>query len=64
MNFIPWNPVEGLDFRRPAAERSFELARHLNAHGVLAKLRDSAGQDVEGGCGQLRARIIPREALP
>jgi 23S rRNA (adenine2503-C2)-methyltransferase len=23
---------------------------------VLTKLRDSAGQEVDGGCGQLRAR--------
>jgi len=25
---------------------------------VLTKLRHSAGQDVEGGCGQLRARTL------
>jgi 23S rRNA (adenine2503-C2)-methyltransferase len=25
---------------------------------VLTKLRDSAGQDVDGGCGQLRARAL------
>jgi 23S rRNA (adenine2503-C2)-methyltransferase len=25
---------------------------------VLTKLRHSAGQDVEGGCGQLRARAV------
>ena len=33
-------------------------ARYLWLHrqGVLTKLRHSAGQDVEGGCGQLRAR--------
>jgi 23S rRNA (adenine2503-C2)-methyltransferase len=41
------------------------MARALNGRGVLAKLRDSAGQDVEGGCGQLRAREIRwREAAP
>jgi adenine C2-methylase RlmN of 23S rRNA A2503 and tRNA A37 len=26
---------------------------------VLTRLRRSAGQDVEAGCGQLRARLIP-----
>ncbi len=56
MNFIPWNPVAGLPFRRPAAERALTMARHLNERGILAKLRDSAGQDVEGACGQLRSR--------
>jgi 23S rRNA (adenine2503-C2)-methyltransferase len=30
----------------------------LRRRGVLAKLRRSAGQDVEAGCGQLRARAL------
>jgi 23S rRNA (adenine2503-C2)-methyltransferase len=32
------------------------MARALHQRGVLTKLRQSAGQDVDGGCGQLRAR--------
>ena len=40
----------------PALERAAEMARALNRAGVLTRLRHSAGQDVEGGCGQLRAR--------
>jgi 23S rRNA (adenine2503-C2)-methyltransferase len=35
------------------------LARARHRRGVLTKLRHSAGQDVEGGCGQLRARAVP-----
>jgi 23S rRNA (adenine2503-C2)-methyltransferase len=57
MNFIPYNTVDGLDFRRPSVERAREMTRHLHRHGILAKLRRSAGQDVEGACGQLRARV-------
>jgi 23S rRNA (adenine2503-C2)-methyltransferase len=56
MNFIPYNTVDGLDYRRPTWERAAEMARYLHQRGVLTKLRRSAGQDVEGGCGQLRAR--------
>jgi len=56
MNFIPFNAGEGLPFRRPSHERAREMARHLHRHGILSKLRNSAGQDVDGGCGQLRAR--------
>ena len=56
LNLIPYNQVEGLDFARPAWERAAELARSLHRRGVLTKLRRSAGQDVDGGCGQLRAR--------
>ncbi len=58
MNFIPFNAVDGIAHRRPAPERAFALARRLHERGVLAKLRDSAGQDVDGGCGQLRARVL------
>jgi 23S rRNA (adenine2503-C2)-methyltransferase len=61
MNLIPYNRVEGLDYRRPAQERALTMARGLHARGILAALRNSAGQDVEGGCGQLRARA-PRAA--
>jgi len=58
MNFIPWNSVDGLPFNRPSLERAKEMARYLLRHGILAKLRNSAGQDIEGGCGQLRARAL------
>ena len=56
LNLIPYNTVEGLAFARPAAERSLAMARELQRRGILTKLRQSAGQDVEAGCGQLRAR--------
>jgi 23S rRNA (adenine2503-C2)-methyltransferase len=56
MNFIPWNAVPGLGFRRPTWERAVTMARTLLQRGILAKLRDSAGQDIDGGCGQLRSR--------
>jgi 23S rRNA (adenine2503-C2)-methyltransferase len=56
MNFIPYNAVAGLPFRRPAAERAAAMSLHLYRHGILTKLRQSAGQDIDGGCGQLRAR--------
>ncbi|MBL8351798.1 MAG: RNA methyltransferase [Burkholderiaceae bacterium] len=58
LNLIPYNAVDGLDFRRPSWERAAAMARALHRRGVLTKLRHSAGQDVEGGCGQLRARAV------
>jgi 23S rRNA (adenine2503-C2)-methyltransferase len=58
MNFIPVNAVAGSAHRRPPHGRSVELVRQLRDRGVLATLRDSAGQDVDAGCGQLRARLI------
>jgi 23S rRNA (adenine2503-C2)-methyltransferase len=65
MNFIPYNAVEGggaLGFKRPSSERAMTMTRHLQQHGIVAALRQSAAQDVDGGCGQLRARIIARSA--
>ena len=68
LNLIPYNRVEGLDYRRPPWERAQELARTLHRRGVLTKLRRSAAQDVEGGCGQLRARegrrVLPIRPAP
>ena len=61
MNMIPYNTVEGLAFRRPVAQRAQALALALRKRGVLTTLRQSAGQDVDAGCGQLRARTIARD---
>jgi 23S rRNA (adenine2503-C2)-methyltransferase len=58
MNFIPYNPNEGLGFARPSPARAQAMADYLRRRGIVAKLRNSAGQDVEGGCGQLRARAL------
>jgi 23S rRNA (adenine2503-C2)-methyltransferase len=56
LNMIPYNTNPGLPFRRPAWDKAERIAAWLFERGVLTKLRDSAGQDVDGGCGQLRAR--------
>jgi 23S rRNA (adenine2503-C2)-methyltransferase len=56
LNMIPYNANEGLPFRRPGWDKAERIAAWLFGRGILTKLRDSAGQDVDGGCGQLRAR--------
>lgn len=56
MNFIPFNAVDGLNFQRPSIERTEAIVQMLKQHGILARIRDSAGQEIEGACGQLRAR--------
>jgi len=58
MNMIPYNLVDGLPYQRPSWERAAQIARTLHERGILTKLRQSAGQDVQGGCGQLRARAL------
>jgi 23S rRNA (adenine2503-C2)-methyltransferase len=61
MNFIPYNTVADLEFKRPSAQRAATMAGMLHQRGILSRLRNSAGQDVEGGCGQLRARTTKIE---
>ena len=63
MNLIPYNRVESLEYRRPDWQRAAEIARTLHRQGILTKLRQSAGQDVDAGCGQLRARQVPVEFM-
>jgi 23S rRNA (adenine2503-C2)-methyltransferase len=64
MNLIPWNAVDGLGYRRPSRERAEAMSLALYKRGILTKLRQSAGQDVDGGCGQLRARTLARQPRP
>ena len=64
MNLIPYNQVEGLPYRRPDPARTAEQVRFLHRAGILTKTRQSAGQDIDGGCGQLRARQITMVRKP
>ena len=64
LNVIPFNSLEGagltpgngVSYERPDAERIAEIIEYLRSGYVLTKVRNSAGQDVDAGCGQLRAR--------
>lgn len=58
LNLIPYNSVDNLGFKRPSWGQAAKMARSLHRRGILTKLRHSAGQDVDGGCGQLRVRSL------
>jgi 23S rRNA (adenine2503-C2)-methyltransferase len=40
------------------------MALALRRRGVLTTLRQSAGQDVDAGCGQLRSRVLRGPVIP
>jgi len=61
LNMIPYNSIPDLPYRRPGWDAARAIAARLTARGILTKLRDSAGQDVDAGCGQLRARILLKQ---
>ena len=58
LTLSPYNSLEDDEFQRPAGERIVQMVRYLHSRGVLTKVRNSAGQDIDGGCGQLRARAV------
>ncbi|ARS49061.1 ribosomal RNA large subunit methyltransferase N [Ectopseudomonas mendocina DLHK] len=58
LNLIPYNSLDADDYQRPDGERIVQMVRYLHSRGVLTKVRNSAGQDIDGGCGQLRARAV------
>ena len=64
MNLIPYNSAGESEFARPDWEQARALARQLHQRHILTKLRNSAGQDIDGGCGQLRARNLEQPEQP
>lgn len=58
MNLIPYNTNEGFDWQRPDEASIGQMVQSLQSGGVLTKVRQSAGQEIDGGCGQLRARSL------
>ena len=56
VNYIPFNPGDGLPHARVDRDRTHAVTRALHAAGVIAKVRMSAGQDVGVACGQLTGR--------
>lgn len=64
MNLIPYNETASLSFRRPSLQHLTAFARGLHARGIRTTVRNSVGQDVDGGCGQLRARQLDGSTAP
>lgn len=58
VNFIPVNEVPNSPYQRPSEQTMQALKQFIRSQGIVATFRDSAAQDVDGGCGQLRARVL------
>lgn len=56
VNLIPYNTVEGLDWKRPTDERCRKFAELLKTAGTTATLRLEKGGDIDAACGQLRLK--------
>ncbi len=63
VNLIPYNTVEGLDWKRPSDTRCRAFRDVLKNTGVQATLRLEKGHDIDAACGQLRLKQETGEGI-
>lgn len=56
VNLIPYNKVEGLNWKRPNVGRQESFAKILENAKVSHTIRREKGHDIEAACGQLRLK--------
>ncbi len=60
VNLIPFNPFEGNDFSRSAAEIIRQFQAKLRSRGLVATTRKTRGDDINAACGQLAGKVSDR----
>ncbi|MEM1223711.1 MAG: 23S rRNA (adenine(2503)-C(2))-methyltransferase RlmN [Verrucomicrobiota bacterium] len=56
VNCIPYNKVEGLEWKRPGIRRQDVFVDYLRKAGVSVTIRREKGHDINAACGQLRLK--------
>ena len=56
VNLIPVNPVRDRAFKEPGSRAVREFKAELERHALNVTVRREMGRDIDGACGQLRAR--------
>lgn len=56
VNCIPYNKVEGLEWKRPSIRRQDAFVDVLRKAGVSVTIRREKGHDINAACGQLRLK--------
>ena len=56
VNCIPYNTVEGLEWKRPSIPRQDAFVNILRKKGVSVTIRREKGHDINAACGQLRLK--------
>ncbi len=54
VNLIPWNPVYGMQYRRPARARVEAFVSKLRQRAVPVTVRLERGVEIAAACGQLQ----------
>ena len=60
INLIPYNEVEGAAFKAPEKGRVYGFLNELEKLKISATVRRSLGRDIDGACGQLRAKRMAK----
>lgn len=63
VNLIPYNTVEGLEWKRPPNNHCRAFQQVIQTAGVTANLRLEKGHDIDAACGQLRLKRETEEGL-
>ena len=53
INLIPYNSTPSSKYNSPSPEQARMFQKYLLDHQIIAPLRISKGQDIQGACGQL-----------
>jgi 23S rRNA (adenine2503-C2)-methyltransferase len=61
VNLIPYNTVEGLQWKRPSDTRVLKFADVLKRRGTKVTVRLEKGHDIDAACGQLRLKQVRQE---
>ncbi|XP_010264444.1 PREDICTED: uncharacterized protein LOC104602454 [Nelumbo nucifera] len=54
VNLIPFNPIEGSEYRRPYKKAMLAFATALESRKITVSIRQTRGLDANAACGQLR----------
>ena len=60
INLIPYNPVDGIPYRRTGAAAVARFRDVLMQAGLIATIRKTRGDDIDAACGQLAGRVQDR----
>jgi 23S rRNA (adenine2503-C2)-methyltransferase len=59
-NLIPFNPFNGVDYKRSSPERIRRFAEILQRAGLTVTTRKTRGDDIAAACGQLAGDVADR----
>lgn len=60
INLIPFNPFSGSKYNSSSRETVTKFQDILIAHGFIATIRKTRGEDIDAACGQLAGRVKDR----